>query len=83
VSQLGFIPDDLHCDGLGIMQQSDESEIRKKFRLSNDIALIKASDAHTLAEIGNGITIFELNEPTFQEISLALHGIDGRKIIAE
>jgi hypothetical protein len=83
VNQLGFIPDDLNCDGLGIMRQSNESEIRKKYRLPNDTALIKASDAHDLEEIGSGTTIFELEEPTFQEIRMALHGIDGRKIIIE
>jgi PHP family Zn ribbon phosphoesterase len=81
VHQLGFIPEDLNFDGLGIMRQSNESDIRKKLRLSNEIALIKASDAHAPEEIGTGTTIFELEEPTFQEINMALHGIDGRKII--
>lgn len=78
-NQLGFIPGTLSCDALGMMRQSSEAEIRSRFRLAGNLALIKASDAHTLQEIGSGCTWFDLLEPTFEEIKKALMGIDGRK----
>ena len=78
-SQLGFIPETLVCDALGIMRHSAEEVIRKKFNLPSDIALIKASDAHHPDMIGTGCTIFEMKEPSFEEIKKALMGIDGRK----
>ncbi|MEI6275371.1 MAG: PHP domain-containing protein [Prolixibacteraceae bacterium] len=82
-NQLGFVPDDLRCDAMGIMSRSVESKIRNSFRLNDDIALIKASDAHSLEEIGSGCTIFEMNEITFDEIKKALKGVDGRKTIVQ
>jgi 3',5'-nucleoside bisphosphate phosphatase len=83
INQLGFIPDKLDCDALGIMYQSQENEIRKRYSLPENIALVKASDAHSLNEIGSGCTWFEINEPTFEEIKKALIGHEGRRTIAE
>ena len=82
-NQLGFLPDDLACDALGIMYRSSEAEIRNRFRLPENMALIKASDAHSLHEIGSGCTWFEINEPSFVEVQKALAGIGGRKTIVE
>ncbi|MEI7421288.1 MAG: PHP domain-containing protein [Prolixibacteraceae bacterium] len=78
-NQLGFIPETLVCDALGIMSHSKEDEIRKKYNLPQDIALIKASDAHHPEMIGKGFTTFEMNDPSFEEIKKALMGIEGRK----
>jgi hypothetical protein len=83
ISQLGFIPDDLVCDALGIMSQSNESDIRSRFTLAKDISLLKASDAHLLHLMGSGCTWFEMNEISFDEIKMALKGIDGRKTMVE
>lgn len=79
--QLGFIPETLVCDALGIMRYSTEDDIRKKFSLPSDISLIKASDAHHPEMIGTGCTIFEMIEPSFDEIKKALKRVDGRKTI--
>ena len=83
LSQLGFMPDDLNCDALGIMGQSIEFDIRNRFRLKQDMPLIKASDAHVLHMIGSGCTVFEMNEINFDEIVSALKGVDGRKTFIE
>ncbi|WP_077621660.1 endonuclease Q family protein [Sediminibacillus massiliensis] len=40
------------------------------------------SDAHSLAKIGREYQKLELNEPTFQELVLAIQEIDGRKVSA-
>jgi PHP family Zn ribbon phosphoesterase len=82
-NQLGFVPDNLTCDAMGIMSSSKESEVRNRFGLAENVFLIKASDAHTPYMIGTGITIFEMNDLSFEEIKKALTGIDGRKTIVE
>ncbi len=83
INQLGFIPKNLSCDALGIMSGSTDEAIRKKFRLDESIALLKASDAHTPFMIGDGVTIFEMNDLSFEEIVKAIHRTDGRKTTIE
>lgn len=82
-NQLGFLPDTLVCDAMGIMYRSSEAEVRNKFRLAAGMALIKASDAHSPGEIGSGCTWFKMNEFSFEEIKKALLGIEGRKTTIE
>ena len=82
-NQLGFVPESLVCDAMGMMPQSKEDEIRKKFRIDASISFLKASDAHTLEEIGSGCTWFELEELTFEEIKMALRCLDGRRTMTE
>ncbi len=82
-NQLGFIPETLVCDAMGIMQQSAETEIRNRFRLPQSMALIKASDAHTPSMIGSGCTVFEMKALTFDELKKALAGTEGRKTYSE
>ena len=83
VTQLGFIPPSLDCDAFGIMSKGSEQDIRRKFELPKDVALIKASDAHSPDEIGEGCTFFEMKEISFAEIKKALQGTDGRRTIIE
>jgi PHP family Zn ribbon phosphoesterase len=45
--------------------------------------IIRSSDAHLPANIGNRFTEFYINESSFKEIRLALEGKKGRKIILE
>lgn len=80
INQLGFIPANLGFDALGIMSRSNPAEIRGKYRLSQSVPLIKASDAHSLEEIGKGSCTFEIKELSFREIKMALKGIEGRHI---
>lgn len=80
-NQLGFVPENLICDAMGIMSSSKESDVRNRFGLPEDVVLIKASDAHTPFMIGTGITIFEMKALTFEEIKKALTGTDGRRTI--
>ncbi len=82
-NQLGFVPESLICDAMGLMPQSKEEEIRKKFRIGPGIPFLKASDAHTLEEIGSGCTWFEMEELTFEEIKMALGCLDGRRTTTE
>lgn len=83
VSQLGFIPKGLACDAFGIMSGSRETDIRQKYGMSAGEPLIRASDAHCPEDIGNGCTIFEMQEPTFEEVCLALKRTERRNTIVE
>ncbi len=71
------------CDAMGIMGRSNEAEIRNRFSLTPEMPLIKASDAHAPQMIGEGCTIFEMENLSFEEIKKALGKIDGRKTYVE
>ncbi|PTN07577.1 hypothetical protein C8N47_11516 [Mangrovibacterium marinum] len=82
-SQLGFLPKELKIDALQISKHADEMAIRKKFDIHPDITLIKASDAHYPEDIGTACSVFELINPTFEEIRWALHQQHGRSVKIE
>jgi PHP family Zn ribbon phosphoesterase len=74
ISQLGFIPADLGLDGAevcsGVVPEMPER-----------LAVIRSSDAHRPEEIGKRRTSFLLEKPAVVEIQMALHRIDGRRIL--
>ncbi len=82
-SQLGFIPNELLFDGLQISKYADEKHIRHSLDIPNDIPIITASDAHYPDDIGSAYTIFELEEPTFNEIRRAFRNENGRSLKIE
>jgi 3',5'-nucleoside bisphosphate phosphatase len=80
LSQLGFVPPDLHLDALEITCFTTANEVRKQFPVPENLTLIKNSDAHYPADIGKGYSLYTLKECTFGEIRLALHGREGRNV---
>lgn len=82
-SQLGFLPKELKIDALQISKQAGEGSVRRLYDIHQDITLIKASDAHYPEDIGTACSIFELAEPTFEEIRWALHRKNGRSVKIE
>ncbi|WP_372775897.1 PHP domain-containing protein [Mangrovibacterium sp.] len=82
-SQLGFLPNELQIDGMQISKRADESQIRQLYDIPSDITIIKASDAHYATDIGTACSIFELAEPTFEEIRWAFHQKNGRSVKIE
>ncbi len=71
-SQLGFIPEELYIDAIEVV--------------GNDPGLlypvIRNSDAHTPGDIARRFTIYMLEAPTFEELTLALQGKNGRHILS-
>lgn len=80
-SQLGFFPPELKVEALQISKLADEIIVREKFNINPEITLVKFSDAHYPEDMGKTYTIFEMEEPTFQELRKALKGEAGRKVI--
>lgn len=80
ISQLGFLPPDLKVDALEISQHTTKSEFLKKNKYLKNYNFIQSSDAHYIDNIGNTWTNFFMERRSFEEIKMALAGIDGRKI---
>jgi len=79
-SQLGFLPPELKVDALQISKLADESKIREKYKISQVITMVKFSDAHFPDDLGKTYTIFEMEEPTLNEIRKALRKESGRAV---
>jgi len=81
IGQLGFIPPDLKFDGLEISSRLSLTEARQKFPEYNNYPFICSSDAHRIAEIGQGTTRWSMEAPGFKELRMALEGEAGRGFI--
>ncbi len=80
IGQLGFIPPDLRLDALEISPRMKMEEARMRFSEYQKFPFLCSSDAHYLGDIGKGSTTFMLEDTTFEEISMALKGEEGREI---
>lgn len=81
ISQLGFIPADVAFDALELSYNIGVHEAKSKFGGYSNIPWVTSSDAHCLGDIGRRHTTFRLNEPSFDEISLAFKGKREIRII--
>lgn len=81
ISHLGFIPPDLKLDALEISPNTLLEKAKEIFEEYSHIPLITSSDAHNLNDIGKVSTGFLMHDSTFEELCLALKGVDGRKIV--
>jgi 3',5'-nucleoside bisphosphate phosphatase len=79
-SQLGFFPPELKVDALQISKLAEEDAIREKYKITQDTTMVKFSDTHFPADLGKIYTNFEMENATFSEIRMALHGEDGRMV---
>lgn len=71
LGQLGFIPDDLFIDAVEVVGRMPDILF----------PVIRNSDAHIPEHIGRRYTDYMLENPSFDELSKALKGEDGRFII--
>jgi predicted metal-dependent phosphoesterase TrpH len=77
MSQLGLFPGDAGFDAIEVSAAAVRSSRVSEFD-SFGLPVVTGSDAHFLSEIGKCCTLFEMFEPSFGELALALKGIDGR-----
>lgn len=79
-SQLGFFPPELNVEALQISKLADEMTVRAKYKIGAEITLVKFSDSHFPDDLGKAYSIFEMEEPSFNELRKALLGLDGRSV---
>ncbi len=80
ISQLGFIPDNLKIEALGITKKCNLKKLIDKFPYLKKYAFIKNSDAHYPNDVGSGYTEFYLNSPSIAELRMAVKNKNNRKI---
>jgi PHP family Zn ribbon phosphoesterase len=75
-SQLGFVPPAPVFDAIEVSRFADPGDY-------GDLgyAVIRSSDAHLPGEVGSAYTELELEEPTYDELIMALRGVDGRRVV--
>lgn len=81
IGQLGFIPPEVRFDALEISYKTSFKKALAEYNDYRNIPWIYSSDAHKIEDIGRRTTGFFMNHSTFEELSLALKGVEGRKII--
>ena len=81
LGQLGFIPEGIHLDGLEISPRTSKEEAKKRFHSYQRFSFVRFSDAHTLEDIGKNFTHFLLEKTTSEEVKLALHHREGRRVV--
>lgn len=79
-SQLGFMPRGLNPDALGISKFSTKKYVIEHHDLPSELTLIRNSDAHFVNQIGEIYTGFWMEEMSFNEIRMALHGQQNRRV---
>jgi len=78
ITQLGFVPKELLLDALELSWRCESSEVNNYE--SCGLPLVKSSDAHVLSDIAKAVTTFFLNSPSFSEVAMAFHGVEGRAV---
>jgi PHP family Zn ribbon phosphoesterase len=80
ISQIGFIPHDLHFDALEMSPRIERKAAESMFQDYQAFPWISSSDAHYIKDINTRSSIFFLQEPSLNEIASALKKRDGRKV---
>jgi hypothetical protein len=76
-SQLGFAPQELRFDAFEVI---DPGKAEPALLFHPRVPRVRFSDSHRLEDIGSRTTEFHMESPTFEEVSMALGGRDGRSV---
>ena len=80
ISQLGFVPDDIKADALEIFNKTSLSKFLAENNYLNKFTFLRDSDSHYLDNIGMFYNTFYLEEPSYDEIKMALRNKNGRRV---
>jgi len=80
-SQLGFIPKDLKYDALEISRSTSIEKALNDYSYIKNQRFIKSSDAHNIDQIGTANTQLKMESICWNEIRMAILGIEGREVI--
>lgn len=83
ISQLGFIPPDLKVDAIELSKHTTLEIFLKQNSMYKRHSFTQSSDAHFIENIGDAFTLFELESPTLTEIFMAIHQVEGRRIVSQ
>jgi len=81
LGQLGFIPEGVPLDGLEISRRTSKEEAKERFHSYQRFSFVRFSDAHQLGDIGKNFTHFLLEKTSSEEVRLALHHREGRRVV--
>ncbi len=81
LSQLGFIDTHTNFDALEITPLTGFHQARIKYKDLNNYSFIVSSDAHFIQDIGSAMTRMSLQEPSFEELKMAIKKQNGRMIM--
>lgn len=81
LSQLGFFPNNFFVDAVELSRAADLKQWQKDERVPSGTSIIRNSDAHTPRDIGKAYTIYAMQEANIEELMLALHNEQGRRIV--
>jgi len=79
LANLGFVPDALRLNAIEISRQVTAETFRAEHPELAHRTLIASGDAHRLIEMRAATTMLA-SEPSFEELALALAGVDGRRV---
>jgi hypothetical protein len=82
INQLGFIPPDLALDAVEVSYRVPLNKARETLPAIGALPCITSSDAHYLKDIGRAYCLLHMAAATFHELSLALKGQQGRRIVS-
>lgn len=77
---LGFMPEGMACDAVEVSPRYSAAAAREKFPSIGGRAIVRSSDAHRLAEIGESGTFAWMMSRSLDEIGKALSGLEGRRL---
>jgi len=81
LGQLGFIPPELELDALEVTSHLGIEKAKALYpNYSAKFPFVCSSDAHVPEDLGQGTTELECKAASFEEIRLAVKGLEGRKI---
>lgn len=81
-SQLGFLPANLEVSAMEVSANVNIEEFKSKYPWVKGHTIIANSDAHVSEQIGSSYTVMKLQEPSFNEVKMALKNERGRRMIS-
>jgi hypothetical protein len=79
-SQLGMLPGGLDADAVELSRNCKTTNFLSSHPELKPFTLIRSSDSHCPGDIGTASTEFMIEKPCFDEIRMALRGINGRYV---
>lgn len=77
MSQMGFVPGDVIFDAVEVI---DEVLARTGLMFHPGMTMVRSSDAHHIQDFGRRRTVCRMAGASFEELSLALMGAEGRAV---